>query len=61
MANPKKTPKSSRTRFDKIVKAITEKSSPSEPMANEDESDAIDQEGKKRKLKSVDLPETPFK
>lgn len=47
-------------RFDKIVKAITEKASPANNMAVEDEADAIDQEGKKRKLKNVDLPDEAF-
>jgi hypothetical protein len=57
MKNPKKP-----SRFDKIVKHIVEKASPLDNnMANQDESDAIDQEApKKRKLKNVDLPETPF-
>lgn len=57
--NPKKT---DRRRFDKIVKHIVEKQSPSSnPMAIKDEEEAIDQEGKKRKLKSVDLPDKAFK
>lgn len=60
MANPKQTPKPSR--FDKLVKAIVDKGSPSEgnPMAVQDEEEAEDQEGKKQKLKSVDLPGRAF-
>ena len=55
--NPKST-----KRFDKIVKHIVEKSSPSaDPMAVIDEEEAIDQAAKKRKLKSVDLPDEAFK
>lgn len=60
MANPKQTPKKPGSRFDKIVSHIVQKSSPSNPMAVEDEADAIDQEGKKRKLKSVDLSDEAF-
>lgn len=66
MSNPKQTPKNpKRGRFDKLVNHIVQKHSPStdaegNPMANEDESEAYDQEGKKLKLKSVDLPGKAF-
>lgn len=62
MSNPKQTPKQ-RGRFDKIVNHIVQKSSPSDKannMAVEDEEEAIDQEGKKLKLKNVDLPGKAF-
>ena len=50
------------TRFDKISKFIIEKSSPTEePMAVEDEADAEAQEGKKEKLRNVDLSGKKFK
>ena len=62
--NPKQTPKNpKRGRFDKLVNHIVQKSSPSmkdNNMAVEDEEEAIDQEGKKLKLKNVDLPGKAF-
>jgi hypothetical protein len=49
-------------RFEKLVKHIVQKSSPSDnPMGVVDEEEAIDQEApKKLKLKSVDLPGKAF-
>jgi len=61
MNNPKQKTKGPAKRFDKLVNHIVQKQSPSNNMANEDEADAIQQEGKKRKLKDVDLPEEAFK
>lgn len=63
--NPKQTPKNpKRGKFDKLVNHIVQKSSPSikssNPMGVEDEEEAYDQEGKKRKLKDVDLSDKAF-
>ena len=60
--NPKQTPKNpKRGRFDKLVNHIVQKSSPSlDPMSVEGEEEAYDQQGKKRKLKDVDLPGKAF-
>jgi hypothetical protein len=59
MKNPKSP--TDKKRFDKIIKHIAEKASPlANNMANQDEADAEDQEGKKQRLRNVDLPSTPF-
>jgi hypothetical protein len=66
MANPKSVNKHpNRGRFDKLVNHIVQKSSPSSgdagnPMSNETEEEAYDQEKKKRKLKNVDLSDGAF-
>ena len=60
--NPKKVASKAPSRFDKIVKHIAEKASPTDnSMAIEHEADAIAQNAKKLKPKRTDLAEKDFR